>query len=84
MTQTAPKVAAPALLMSMLLVSMLLMSGCQALVGGAVGAGATGGGYEIHMDNQKSRVQKDFDEGRITREEYNIRMDQIQRDSFIQ
>jgi len=79
MTQTAPKVAAAALL-----VSMLLMSGCQALVGGAVGAGATGGGYELHMDNQKSRVQKDFDEGRITREEYEIRIDQIQRDSFIQ
>jgi hypothetical protein len=79
MTQTAPKVAGAALL-----VSMLLMSGCQALVGGAVGAGATGGGYEIHMDNQKSRVQKDFDEGRITREEYQIRIDQIQRDSFIQ
>jgi hypothetical protein len=79
MTQTAPKVAGAALL-----VSMLLMSGCQALVGGAVGAGATGGGYEIHMDNQKSRVQKDFDEGRITREEYEIRIDQIQRDSFIQ
>jgi hypothetical protein len=79
MTQTAPKVAAAALL-----VSMLLMSGCQALVGGAVGAGATGGGYELHMDNQKSRVQKDFDEGRITREEYTIRLDQIQRDSFIQ
>jgi hypothetical protein len=79
MTQTAPKVAAAALL-----VSMLLMSGCQALVGGAVGAGATGGGYELHMDNQKSRVQKDFDEGRITREEYEIRLDQIQRDSFIQ
>ena len=84
MTKTAPKVAGAALLMSMLFGSMLLMSGCQALVGGAVGAGATGGGYEIHMDNQKSRVQKDFDEGRITREEYEIRLDQIQRDSFIQ
>jgi hypothetical protein len=67
-----------------LIASMFLVTGCQALVGGAVGAGATGGGYEIHMDNQKSRVQKDFDEGRITREEYEIRIDQIQRDSFIQ
>jgi hypothetical protein len=64
--------------------SMFLMTGCQALVGGAVGAGATGGGYELHMNNQKKRVQEDLDEGRIDRAEYEIRMDQIQRDSFIQ
>ena len=67
-----------------LIASMFLVTGCQALVGGAVGAGATGGGYEVHMNNQKNRVQEDLDEGRIDREEYRIRMDQIQRDSFIQ
>jgi hypothetical protein len=63
---------------------MFLVTGCEALVGGAVGAGATGGGYEVHMNNQKNRVQEDFDKGSITKEEYEIRMDQIQRDSFIQ
>jgi hypothetical protein len=67
-----------------LIASMFLVTGCQALVGGAVGAGATGGGYELHMNNQKNRVQEDFDKGRITKEEYTIRMNQIQRDSFIQ
>ncbi|MPZ12352.1 MAG: hypothetical protein GEU89_19380 [Kiloniellaceae bacterium] len=67
-----------------LIASMFLVTGCQALVGGAVGAGATGGGYEVHMNNQKNRVQEDFDKGRITKEEYTIRMNQIQRDSFIQ
>ena len=67
-----------------LLASMLLVTGCEALVGGAVGAGATGGGYEYHLDRQKKQVQEDYDEGRITQEEYTIRMDQIQRDSFIQ
>ena len=79
MTQTAPKAAG-----AVLLASMLLITGCEALVGGAVGAGATGGGYEYHLDRQKNKVQEDFDEGRITKEEYEIRMDQIQRDSFIQ
>lgn len=79
MTKTAPKVAGAALI-----ASMLLVTGCEALLGGAVGAGATGGGYELHLNNQKSRVQKDLDEGKIDQEEYNIRMDQIQRDSFIQ
>lgn len=64
--------------------SMFLVTGCEALVGGAVGAGATGGGYEIHLDNQRAKVQEDFDEGRIDQEEYEIRMDQIQRDSFVQ
>jgi len=67
-----------------LIASMFLVTGCEALVGGAVGAGATGGGYEVHMNNQKNRVQEDFDKGSITKEEYEIRMDQIQRDSFIQ
>ena len=67
-----------------LIASMFLVTGCEALVGGAVGAGATGGGYEVHMNNQKNRVQEDFDKGRITKEEYTIRMNQIQRDSFIQ
>jgi hypothetical protein len=63
---------------------MFLVSGCQALVGGAVGAGGTAGGYEVHLSNQRERVQKDFDAGRITKEEYDIRLDQIRRDSAIQ
>jgi hypothetical protein len=53
-------------------------------VGGAVGAGGTAGGYEVHLSNQRERVQKDFDAGRITKEEYDIRLDQIRRDSAIQ
>jgi hypothetical protein len=64
--------------------SMFLVSGCAALVGGAVGAGGTAGGYEIHLSNQRDRVQKDFDEGRIDRREYDIRIDQIRRDSAVQ
>src|SRR3546814_20237681 len=63
MTRTAPKVAAAALL-----ASMFLVTGCEALLGGAVGAGGTAGGYELHLDNQRSKVQEDYDEeiGRAT------------------
>lgn len=67
-----------------LVASMLLMTGCEALLGGAVGAGGAAGGYELHLDRQKSKVQEDYEEGRIDQEEYEIRMDQIQRDSFVQ
>src|SRR3546814_6443699 len=52
MTRTAPKVAAAALI-----ASMFLVTGCEALLGGAVGAGATGGGYELHLNNQKKDRQ---------------------------
>lgn len=64
--------------------SMFLVSGCEALLGGAVGAGGTAGGYELHLDRQKSKVQEDYEAGRIDEEEYRIRLDQIERDSFVQ
>ena len=67
-----------------LVASMFLMTGCEALLGGAVGAGGAAGGYELHLDRQKNKVQDDYEAGRINEEEYRIRMDQIQRDSFIQ
>ena len=62
----------------------LMLGGCAALVGGAVGAGGTAGGYEVHLSNQREKVQKDFDAGRISKEEYDIRIDQIRRDSAVQ
>src|SRR3546814_15195533 len=64
MTRTAPKVAAAALL-----ASMFLVTGCEALLGGAVGAGGPAGGYELHLDNQRSKVQEAYDEGRIGQQE---------------
>jgi hypothetical protein len=67
-----------------LIASMLAVTGCEALVGGAVGAGAGAGGYELHLDRQKNKVQEDYEAGRIDQEEYEIRIDQIQRDSLIQ
>ena len=64
--------------------SMFMVSGCAALVGGAVGAGGTATGYEVHLNNEKNRVQKAYDEGKMKKEEYDIRIDQIRRDSAVQ
>jgi len=64
--------------------SMFLVSGCAALVGGAVGAGGAATGYEVHLDNERDRVQKLYDDGKIDKREYEIRIDQIRRDSAVQ
>lgn len=64
--------------------AMFMTSGCAALVGGAVGAGGTATGYEVHLDNERDRVEKAYAEGRMSKEERDIRLDQIQRDSAVQ
>lgn len=64
--------------------SMFLVSGCAALLGGAVGAGGTAGGYEVHLSNERERVQKAYEAGQMSKEEYEIRLDQIRRDSAVQ
>jgi hypothetical protein len=53
-------------------------------VGGAVGAGGTAGGYEVHLSNERERVQKAYEAGSMSKEEYEIRLDQIRRDSAVQ
>ena len=64
--------------------SMVMMSGCAALVGGAVGVGGTATGYEVHLNNEKERVEKAYKDGKMTKEERDIRLDQIRRDSAVQ
>jgi hypothetical protein len=71
------------------MVCLALLTGCASTAGtavlsGAVGAGAAGGGYELHLKNQKNRVEEDFKAGRIDKREYEIRKDQIARDSLLQ
>jgi hypothetical protein len=68
---------------------MLMTGGCKSSWGsaglGALGGAAVGvGGYEYHMKQQKDKINEDLKAGKITQEEYNIRLDQIKRDSFIQ
>ena len=75
--------------LSIAVMCLALMTGCashtgSAVLGGAVGAGAGVGAYEIHMKNQKNRVEEDFKAGKIDKREYDIRKDQIARDSFFQ
>ena len=72
------------------LVAILIgMTGCEssggsAVLGGAVGAAAGAGGYEFHLNRQKNIVEQDYKDGKIDKREYDIRMDQLKRDSFIQ
>jgi hypothetical protein len=68
---------------------LVLLAGCSSAVrsgvlGGVLGAGAAGSGYEYNLKRQKERVEEDFKAGKIDQEEYEIRKDQITRDSFVQ
>ncbi len=72
-----------------IIMCLTLLTGCSGavgsgLLGGVLGAGAAGGGYEYHLKRQKDRVEQDFKEGKIDQKEYEIRKDQIARDSLLQ
>lgn len=70
------------------LVMLTGLTGCSSvgsgILGGVVGAGAAGGGYEYHLKRQKDRVEADYKDGKIDQKEYEIRKDQIARDSLFQ
>lgn len=70
------------------LVLLMGLAGCSpvgsGLLGGVLGAGAAGGGYEYNLKRQKDRVEQDFKDGKIDQKEYEIRKDQISRDSLLQ
>jgi hypothetical protein len=77
---------------SILLVSVILLlmsvAACSTRAGsaglGAVGGAAAGaGGYEYHLNRQMNQVEDDFRAGRIDQREYDIRKDQIRRDSLL-
>jgi major membrane immunogen (membrane-anchored lipoprotein) len=66
-----------------------LLAGCESklgnvALGGAGGAAAGVGGYEWHFKNEKDKVEQAFKDGRIDQREYDIRIDQIRRDSLFQ
>ena len=58
-------------------------SGGSAILGGVAGAAAGGGGYEYHLKKQRDRVDDDYKDGKIDKAEYDIRVDQIKRDSLL-
>ena len=70
-------------------VLLLTLSGCSSPGGSAAlgvlgGAAAGAGGYEYNLKTQKDRIDQDLKDGKIDQKEYDIRKDQIQRDSLIQ
>ncbi|MCA9471499.1 MAG: gas vesicle protein GvpG [Nitrospirales bacterium] len=68
---------------------LLALSGCSSPGGsaalGVLGGAAVGaGGYEYNLKTQKDRIDQDLKDGKIDQKEYDIRKDQIERDSLIQ
>ena len=65
------------------------LTACES-TGGNVGLGVLGGaagaagGYELHLNHQKDRVEQDFKDKKIDEKERDIRLDQIKRDSLLQ
>jgi hypothetical protein len=75
--------------LTLTLACLVLLTGCSGavgsgLLGGVLGAGAAGGGYEYNLKRQKDRVEEDFKAVKIDQKEYEIRKDQIARYSFFQ
>ena len=74
---------------SALVVLSLFAAGCSTDFwgGGAAGAGAgvvgTGAAYELKARQQMARLEEEFKAGRMNRQEYDIRKDQIENGSLI-
>lgn len=72
-------------LMAFILALFLGAVGCSSdFVGGAaVGAVGAGAGYEYQKHKQMKRLEEDFKAGRISKEEYLKRKEQISEGSLI-
>jgi hypothetical protein len=58
-------------------------AGCEFIGGAAVGAGATGAGYEIQAYRQMQKLEEDYKAEKISRAEYESRKKQIEAGSII-
>lgn len=56
--------------------------GCEFIGGAAVGGLATGAGYEINAKRQMDRLEEDYRNERISRQEYESRKRQIESGSI--
>jgi hypothetical protein len=71
-------------LMLVLMITMGLSQwGCEFIGGAAVGAGATGAGYEYNAYRQMQQLEEDYKNERISRAEYEERKRQIEAGSII-
>lgn len=73
---------------SLLLVLSLSFFGCGQFAGGAatgaaVGAVGAGAAYEYQNKRQMDQLEQEYSEGKINKEEYNSRKEQIQSGSII-
>jgi hypothetical protein len=57
--------------------------GCEFIGGAAVGAGATGAGYEYNAYRQMQQLEEDYKNERISRAQYEERKRQIEAGSII-
>jgi hypothetical protein len=70
-------------LFALLLLAGMTQWGCEFLGGAATGAIAAGAGYEITAKRQMDRLEDDYKNERISREEYENRKKQIEAGSII-
>jgi hypothetical protein len=66
-----------------LVITMGALTGCKFLGGAATGVAGTGAGYEYNARMQMERLEDDYKAGKIDKEEYEIRKDQIERGSVV-
>ena len=67
------------------LLFVALTSGCNSrTAGGALGGAAVGAGaYEYNVHRQMQDLEADYKAGKINKQEYQIRKDQIQKGSVL-
>ncbi len=70
-------------LLALVILASITQSGCAFLGGAAVGATAAGAGYEINNKNQMDRLEADYRNERVSRQEYEARKKQIEAGSII-
>jgi hypothetical protein len=70
---------------ALLVTGAFMQAGCSPEFwgGAALGALGAGGGYEYQANRQMDRLEDDRKSGRISREEYQDRKNQIERGSLI-
>lgn len=71
------------IMMVLVMLVGLGQAGCEFIGGAAVGAGATGAGYEYQAHRQMQQLEEDYKNEKISRAEYEDRKKQIEKGSLI-